>query len=165
MTYVPPASVLMGVPYGTASKFGMPHVGASYARDNVDTNALDEGAVCAVCGMRATNSHHEPPRGMGGRHRQFTLHSPWGRFVLKPALIALCGSGTTGCHGNRHEGLWRAEWRWDSDEDAEAWWSGRLLSHGYEPHSPKLYDHGSWAIVGRDGRPIMAIDAQGRHGL
>lgn len=48
--------------------------------------------VCEVCGMfPATNLHHRKPRGMGGS-RDGGVNSP-------ANLLAICGSGTTGCHG------------------------------------------------------------------
>lgn len=146
MTYVPPASVLNGVPFDVASRFGMPHIGARYLRDDVDSHKMHDGAVCPVCKKPATNVHHEPPKGAGGRYRQFTMYAPWGRFILKPALIAMCGSGTRGCHGSRHSGDVRITWEWFDDADAERWWTGELLSHGYLPHDEKLYDLGCWRI-------------------
>lgn len=146
MTYVPPASTLCGVPFEVASKFGMPHLGAHYFGDSVNRYRKDEGAVCAVCGKPAENVHHEPPKGAGGKYRQFTMWSKWGRFILKPALIAMCGSGTTGCHGDRHGGRVSITWEWFDEADAERWWTGELLSHGYVPHDPKLYDLGQWRI-------------------
>lgn len=47
---------------------------------------------CIVCGRPHPNLHHMPPIGSGRR-------SEW-----KGALLALCGSGTTGCHGAFHAG-------------------------------------------------------------
>lgn len=146
MSYAPPASTLCGTPLEIASSFGMPHVGARYTADNVNRYRLEDGARCAVCGRPATNAHHEPPKGSGGKHRQFTMWTPWGRFILKPALIALCGSGTTGCHGMRHEGRVSFTWEWYDEKDAERWWSGELLSHGYSPHDPMLNELGYWRV-------------------
>lgn len=58
----------------------------------------DEGC-CGSCGGAITGTrgvdwsiHHRAPRGSGGTKRA---------WVNQPAnLILLCGSGTTGCHGN-----------------------------------------------------------------
>lgn len=161
MTYTPKAKTLGGVPYGVAACFGMPHIGAYYLHDNADSNKLEHGAFCAVCGRPANNSHHEPPKGAGGRYRQFTMYSDWGMFILKPALVALCGSGTTGCHGARHNGNFRIEWEWFDDTYAEQWWSGYLLSHGYVPHDPKLYELGQWRITSGGGVEITFCGAQG----
>src|SRR4249919_4099970 len=44
---------------------------------------------CRRCGKPATNVHHRINRGMGGSKRTDDL----------TALVMLCGSGTTGCHG------------------------------------------------------------------
>lgn len=41
---------------------------------------------CARCGQRAANWHHRLPRSRGGPDDPINL-------------VALCGSGTTGCHG------------------------------------------------------------------
>lgn len=47
---------------------------------------------CIVCGRPNPNLHHMPPIGSGKR-------SAW-----QGAMLALCGSGTTGCHGAFHAG-------------------------------------------------------------
>ena len=140
------ARILHGLSYDRAVCMGMPHIGCTYAGDDAKATRVIDGAVCAACGQPARNAHHEPPLGMGGAMRGWTLRTEWGLFVLKPALIALCGSGTTGCHGARHKGLLRFRWEWD-DEDAEAaWWSGWLLAHGYQPHDRRLLEYGHWRI-------------------
>lgn len=134
--------------------YGMPHIGCRYTRDDVTATAFDDTYVpCAACGAKATNRHHEPPRGRHsaqdpetGRRRPGSalMSTEWGRFVLKPALIALCGSGTTGCHAARHNHDIEIEWRFDTPEDEELWASGWLLAHGMAPHSERLYGHGCW---------------------
>lgn len=141
MSYTPPRERLRGLSTAYAGLYGMPCVGAYYERDDTDSNRLKHGAVCARCGAKAVNSHHEPPKSKG---RSFLLATPMGQFVLKPALIALCGSGTTGCHGMRHSGLLRFRWEWDSDEIAEKWWDGWWLSHGYRPNSQSLFELGAY---------------------
>lgn len=45
------------------------------------------GDCCEICGVRANNAHHRRNKSQGGRD---TLAN----------LMLLCGSGTTGCHGN-----------------------------------------------------------------
>jgi len=49
--------------------------------------------VCEICGAaRASNFHHRRPGGMGGSrqpHQQTAAN-----------LLHVCGSGTTGCHGD-----------------------------------------------------------------
>ena len=143
MGYVPHSRQLRGLSVDCASLYGMPHINARYERDDTDSNRLMAGAWCACCGKPANNSHHEPPRSKG---RCFLLVTDWGRFVLKPALIALCGSGTIGCHGARHNGRLRIRWEWDSDENAEKWWSGYWLAHGYMPNSRRLFELGRYAF-------------------
>lgn len=146
----PSSSVLGGMDYESARLYGMPHVSAAYTGEGVRLYRLEEGARCLACGRPATNAHHEPPKGHG---RSWVLRTPWGRFVLRPALIALCGSGTTGCHGDRHSGLLRFRWEWDDEEDEEAWWNGFLLSHGYHPHDRGLYKFGRW-VAYRGGEAV-----------
>ena len=50
------------------------------------------GFYCIVCGKPNANAHHIPPIGTGRRDR-------W-----QGAIVRLCGSGTTGCHGAFHAG-------------------------------------------------------------
>lgn len=65
------------------------HTGASRSVRDLVT-ARDRGR-CVLCGAPATNIHHRRNRGMGGRR---------GPEINSPAnLLSLCGSGTTGCHG------------------------------------------------------------------
>lgn len=146
MSYVPYADQLRGLDYASASLYGMPHLGAGYYADDVNaTRWVGEQRRCAACG-RSTgfhSKHHEPPKSKG---RSFLLCTPMGQFVLKPAIIDLCGTGTTGCHGDRHNGLLAIRWEWDSDESAEQWWNGYLLSHGYVPHDPRLFVLGRYII-------------------
>lgn len=147
MTYMPDASVLRGASYAHASCCGMPHIRAAYTADDIRRYRHDGGA-CPVCGMPIRNAHHEPPRSFGS----FLLRTPTGIHVLKPALIGLCGSGTTGCHGLVHSGAISIRWEWDSDECAERWWTGELLKR-LEPHDRALYDMGRW-VFSKRGREI-----------
>lgn len=146
MSYVPHSRLLHGVPYAVAECYGKPHVGCSYAGRSVASHHLLDGAACACCGRPAANAHHWPPRGtaptFGFRGRK-----------LRPALIAVCGSGTTGCHGGWHgEARFRALWRWEDDRFAEAWWSGSMLSD-FAEHDPKLYAFGWWELYDlKEGR-------------
>lgn len=147
MTYTPTTQQLRGLPVEVAECYGKPHIRAHYDGAGVKSHKLDEGATCATCPRLATNVHHCPPISKG---KTFLLRSEWGAFDLKPALFALCGSGTTGCHNGFHGGArFKAVWVWDTDEFAKRWWSGWLLSHGIEPHSEQLYDMGSWKITDR----------------
>lgn len=143
--YVPPMSLLRGLSVREASCFGMPNLGAHYEGRSVRSNRLDDDARCAVCGRPATNAHHVPPVGMGARNAKFELHG----HVLRPALIALCGSGTTGCHGEVHSGRILVEWEWCAEEYEVAWWQGLLLEM-FGPASPRLYEFGRWTFEWRD---------------
>ena len=140
--------------------YGMPHIGCRYTRDDVSATAFDDSFVpCAVCGAKATNRHHEPPRGLHSatdedgtkRPGALLMLTDWGRFILKPALIALCGSGTQGCHGRRHNREIGIEWTFDTPEYEEQWASGYLLAHGWLPHTERLYGIGCWHFTA-DGR-------------
>lgn len=149
MTYVPPSWTLGGMSMDKATQYGAPHVGGYYSGEGVNTHKLKEGARCAVCGRRATNVHHEPKKGTSP---YWGMQTDWGVFLLKPALIALCGSGTTGCHGDVHAGRVKLRWEWADDDTAERWFTGDLLAHGYEPHDEHFLDMGRWAVTAYDGR-------------
>lgn len=146
MSFVPDMRQLNGLSYEIASLYGMPHLFGEYYRDDVDATRWvprDE-RTCACCGrtyFHRWSLHHEPPKSKG---RSFNLATPMGTFVLKPALIGLCGSGTEGCHGDRHARLLTIRWAWESDENAERWWSGHWLSHGYMSNSQRLFELGHY---------------------
>ena len=148
--FVPHSRQLRGLSYEVAECYGKPHIMARYDGSSVKSHRREEDAVCVVCGRPATNAHHNPPLSKGD---VFLLMTGWGRFVLKPALIAVCGSGTTGCHNGFHGGArFKARWVWDSDESAEKWWNGEFLKE-MPPHSNKLYRYGCWRISdSRTGR-------------
>lgn len=143
MTFVPKREQLRGLSLEVAECYGKPHIEAYYSSDSVRSNKLEEGARCATCHRIATNSHHCPPLSKG---RTFILATPLGMHVLKPALFAVCGSGTTGCHNGFHGGArFKPEWVWNSDDDAAMWWDGTILKR-IPPHSKMLFHHGFWVI-------------------
>ena len=120
--------------------YGKPHLGAYYATGSVDSNRLKEGAICVCCGRPATNSHHVAPKSRG---HFFELHGK----IMRTALFAVCGSGTTGCHNGFHGGgRFRALWVWDDRRWESDWWSGRLFDQGIEPHDPLLFEYGRWEL-------------------
>ena len=122
-------------------RYGKPHVMCHYEGKSIRSHRLDDDAVCACCGMMAANAHHHPPVGM----KTVTLSGK----VLRPSLIAVCGSGTTGCHDGFHGGArYTADWTWDLPEYGEAWLSGEMLDE-YEPHDPRLYLFGCWEFEDR----------------
>lgn len=146
MSFTPSMEQLKGLSYDRASLYGMPHIGCKYRYEDIGATAWDgDYRRCACCGRTNGyhNRHHEPPKKWGS----FLLETPMGKFVLLPALIDLCGSGTQGCHGDRHSGKLKIRWEWDSDEFAEQWWSGYLLSRPYhEPHGKWLYGCGCYVF-------------------
>lgn len=138
------AEVLRGMAKGKADCYGKPHVGAYYAGRGVRTNRLADDARCCICGSSASNSHHNPPVGSSGI---WTLNAPCGSFALKPALVAVCGSGNTGCHDMFHgSAMAKMNWVWRSDSAEDEWYSGRALMHA-EPHSEDIYELGFWRIT------------------
>lgn len=143
MSYTPPRERLRGLSLQSAELYGKPGWNAFYANGSVKSHKAIEPATCMCCGRPATNVHHVSPLSRG---KSFRLVTPNGKWILKPALFALCGSGTTGCHNGFHGGArFRAEWVWRDDEYARAWWDGQLLRF-MEPHSQRLYLYGSWRI-------------------
>ena len=140
------ARQLRGFPKDLAEKYGKPHIGAYYRTSSVKSHTMDGYQPCAVCGAPATNVHHDPPLRNG---HGFELESGGMLLKLRPALFALCGSGTTGCHNGFHGGgRFTARWVWDDLLGDEAWWTGDLLEI-LEPHSPGLYRFGHWEIEDR----------------
>ena len=103
------ASQLRGWPKERAELYGKPHLGARYTGKRSYELLQDR---CCVCGRRAQSCHHVAHRSWG---LEFELVTPNGTWSLRSPLFALCGSGTTGCHGGFHTGLLSAEWRWDSE--------------------------------------------------
>lgn len=119
--------------------YGLPHIGCKYENKSVNSNRLLDDAKCVCCGLPATNAHHYPPKGTAPTRKR-------NGHVLKPALFAVCGSGTLGCHNDWHGGArYTAFWRWDRHEYEKQWEDGTLLEiHG--AHSPALYYYGCWVI-------------------
>ncbi len=132
---------LQGISYDRAHLFGMPNIGAEYADYRSGSHRLLD-SECLICGRQATNAHHIVPRSV---RKEFFV----GDRKLRSPLFALCGSGTTGCHGEFHGGArYKVMWEWDSEDDEERWWSGELLDL-YGPHSESLYMHGKYVIHDR----------------
>lgn len=154
-------AILKGLPLNVAERYGKPHIGAHYRNNGVKSHVLDDDYVpCAVCGKPATNVHHDPPLRFG---HEFPLWSEGGRrwIYLHPALFALCGSGTTGCHNGFHGGArYVPEWVWDYPDAQEEWWSGKLLEI-LEPHSEGLYQFGHWEIHDKQTGMVIRHYGQG----
>ena len=145
--FTPTMEALRGFSLEHAELYGKPHLGAHYTRFDAKSHTLDEGACCAICGKPATNVHHIAHLKWG---RCFPLRTPWGTHVLLPSLMAVCGSGTTGCHGAIHDGRISVRWVWSDDLAAQGWWEGELL-RAFEAHSSVLFDYGYY-LVERDGK-------------
>ena len=89
--------------------------------------------VCELCyGPLAQMSlHHRRPRGMGG------TKAPW--IHDHENLLALCGSGTTGCHG------------YVESRRADAYEFGWLVRSGMTPHTTPFCDkRGHWWYLYKD---------------
>jgi len=143
MSWTPTRAQLGGLSLDVAECYGKPHIGAHYTNSHVKSHKPDWDAVCAVCRRRIGSVHHIPPLSKG---HTFTMKTPVGQFVLRPSLFALCGNGTMGCHNGFHGGaLYKARWKWDSDEYARMWWEGEFLRR-MRPHSRELYRYGCWVI-------------------
>ena len=139
MTWTPYTSQLHGFAYPAAECYGKPHFLCRYEGESVNSHKLFDGATCMCCGRPATNAHHWPIRSSVST---FTLNDK----VLKPALFAVCGHGTTGCHNGWHGGSrFKALWKWDHDDYAVAWWDGEMLDN-FEPHDQALYNYGCWEV-------------------
>lgn len=146
----PTARQLHGWSLEDAECMGKPNFGARYLSDdpmNMTRYTRDIGHHCAICGRESTNTHHQPYR------QTFEMVTPNGIWRLRPALFALCGSGTFGCHGKVEANEIRISWKWFTEEAETKWWNGELLAE-YGPHSVKLYRFGCWAIEMPDGSTI-----------
>ena len=148
--YTPEKQKLQGLSLEIAECYGKPHIGAYYRNYSINSHTAEDGAMC-ICGKPATNVHHHPPKSRG---HYLSMIVGTDRIKLRPALIALCGSGTQGCHGEVHQKKIRITWEWNDKESAEAWWKGELLKE-FEPHSPELFNYGRWKMVNtRNGKEI-----------
>lgn len=96
------------------------------------------GGACEICGRRATNIHHRKRRGMGGTRKQ--------EINWPSNLLALCGSGMTGCHGKIESNITHAiEHGWIIPQGvAEAVNTPVLLRQGWVT----LDNEGGWKSSG-----------------
>lgn len=136
---------LRGLSYPVAELYGKPSIGAHYTAFDLNRHKLDQMAPCTICGRMADNAHHWPPKSK----RAFTLMTPVGQFVLLPPLFAVCGSGTTGCHGDWHRRLIDVEWVWDEERFRDAWWDGTLLKK-WKP-GDWLFEYGRYRFTDTRG--------------
>lgn len=95
------------------------------------------GDRCELCNQYCSaNIHHRRPRGMGGSR------SSW--MNTAENLLALCGSGTMGCHG------------YVESNRSRAYESGWLLRSGMFPWETPFVDLSGlwWLLDGNLKRPI-----------
>lgn len=139
-----PSVLLRGLSVDKAELFGKPHIGAFYSvRGDRHSQQVEDGAPCVCCGRRASNAHHTCPLGRAGEIAV-------GGKMLLSSLVAVCGSGTTGCHNGFHGGgRYEIRWVWDSADAARKWWKGEFFANGIEPHSAELYKYGHYVIKDR----------------
>lgn len=96
--------------------------------------------MCERCGKRLSEGehvsvHHRTPRGMGGSHDE-SLNRP-------SNLLALCGSGTTGCHG------------WIEHNREEARENGWLVPRGLSPIDVPVKVIGKWIYLNDEGGYVI----------
>ena len=90
------------------------------------------GGVCECCGGRRYESlHHRTPRGMGGS-KDAALNSP-------ANIGAVCGNGTTGCHGSIEV----------SRTIAQNY--GWLVPRGHDASIIPILYRGIWSIISHEG--------------
>lgn len=101
---------------------------------------LRAGYTCELCGSNpAQNVHHRVLRGMGGTGKSWT-HESWN-------LLAVCGSGTVGCHG------WVHATRNRKAAEGYGWIVSRYSHPGIVPAFVKDYNgRRRWVLLTRDGR-------------
>ena len=99
--------------------------------------------TCRRCGVYGNNIHHRIGRGMGGTKRE-DVNS-------LAALVTLCGSGTTGCHG------------WITEHPEEAYrlgWSIRRSEPDPAESIPLVDKYGQFFWLTEDGGVIYAETTQ-----
>lgn len=92
-----------------------------------DSLRLRSGNICELCGATtATNWHHRKNRSqLGGNELSNALH--------------LCGSGTTGCHGQVTE------------HPADAYNYGWSVRSGFNPAEVSVLRRGEWVLLDDEG--------------
>ena len=128
-------------------RYGKPCIGAHYMGNDDVHKYRRDAARCIICGQPATDVHHWPP--IGKSHAGlWTLETPKGWHVLKPALFALCRT----CHDRWHSGQISADWIWETPEIDEAYWAGEITRHvQFMPQAAGLYKLGHWRFTFKGG--------------
>ena len=74
------------------------------------------------------------------------LDTPKGPRILRPPLLAVCGSGNAdGCHAMLHKGIAKVRWEWDSELFEREWLEGRLAEELYR-NDGRLFAMGRYVI-------------------
>ena len=121
---------------------GLPHVGAIYTGKGYKRTS----DRCAICGRPATNVHHLCGR---GEHSYVTMQGD--SFKMRSALMLVCGSGVTGCHGKLHSHELEVSWVWNTPLYGQLFENGQLFDYSLEPHSPDWFDYGFYVVKDRSG--------------
>lgn len=156
--------------YTGAQLMGLPHIGAEYVSGWAGKRKRYErvAEVCQVCGhSRAESTHHIVPVGMGGRQSKRVIQADcdycrkvdsefievpsfiatkMGVFEVFTPLIAVCGDGTKGCHGDFEAKRLTIVWEWSDELSRDLWERGWILSHGYAPNGEELFEFGHYSI-------------------
>lgn len=123
-------------------------------RDNLMGRPSVVSDRCAVCGRYASNLHHVVQKGMGGVSRDVERRIP---------KVALCGSGTTGCHGLVHERRLHLNWCdgmggwvwWQSPEPMDDELAWRLHAAEYRPMRGWIEQQAPGEVFGRGERRML----------
>lgn len=120
-----------------------PRPGSGIPQDVRDQVLIRDGAWCVRCGVCVANVpsslHHRLPRGRGGDA------SPSG-------LLLLCGSGTTGCHGQVES------------RRSNAYDDGLLCRTGERPANVPVLTHKGWRFYTDDFRCLTVREQADENG-
>jgi hypothetical protein len=112
-------------------------------QDVHETIVLRDGGRCIRCGTSVlsipASVHHRKPRGAGGTRdvRSYDLRN----------LVVLCGTGTTGCHGEVESGR------------TLAYDTGWLLRSYDDLDAPLITKDGRRVYLKADGDRVQVVDA------
>jgi hypothetical protein len=105
---------------------------------SIRKRVLARDEFCVRCGFLIDpgnySIHHRKPRGMGG-----TKDPAISRLSN---LLALCGSGTTGCHG------------WVESSRRLAYERGFLLHHNDNAKTTPVFTYAGWRLFDNDGNVL-----------